>query len=541
MASGGKLIQRAFQVCCAAGALVLSTVVAASETLQRDQVQWAEVRRLSEQYVEEESPSNVWPFERPNPATLSKTQKKVFSHYFGPFPLSDDNLPASNDYFTLQFLKRGGEGGKYRNVGGYLRGRPLPVGPWKSLAWREVNFAIEILRARKINLDGFVVDILQANSGKYWNSLTMLLNTGAAMDPSFRFMLEPDMAAMSSVSVEELASALYTLSQSPSVYRLADGRLVVAPFYAEEKPPEFWEQLMSKMEKRGTRIALLPVLLNLDRSVGQFATISYGLSSWGQRDPVSFAENNLVARVHQLGAENLKLMAPVTAQDVRPKSSIFWEALNSELFRDEWERAIREHAAYVHLITWNDYSESTEVSPSTGTQFVFYDLAAYYAIWFKAGGPPKILRDAIYYTHRRQIERIGLPPNPADIPMQLLGKTPVRNQIEMLGFLTEPAEMEIEIAKHRYKKEFSSGLAVLNAPAEVGRPIFRILRAGATVLEKVGDWMIDGHPENEDPDLCRWFKHTTFLRSTNTKIVGPIEFICYVRYCSAFFAYVQSR
>jgi hypothetical protein len=465
----------------------------------QDQVDWLLVRQLAEQFVYRESPPNAWPFAPANVAELSTARKKVFSHYFDPFPLSDDNLSSSKDYFTTQFLTRSGENNKYKSVGGYLRGRPLPVGPWANSAWREINYAIEISRARNIGLDGFVIDILQANSGKYWDALKMLLETGEAVDPEFRFVLEPDMAALDSVDIEELASAIKTLSLSPSVYRLADGRVLVAPFYAERESPDFWKKFITEMAEGGTRIALLPVLLNFVRFKDEFAPFSYGLSSWGERDPKSFATDDFLNRVDQSGAGDLKLMLPIAAQDVRPKSSIFWEARNTQLFRDEWERAIFRNVDYVHIITWNDYSESTEISPSSGTQFVFYDLAYYYAIWFKTGRPPQIMRDAIYYTHRRQIERVGETANPGDIPMRLLGKTPLRNQIEMLAFLTEPAIMEIEIADHRYSKSAAQGLVEFDAPAEMGRPIFRIKRGGRTIVAKSSDWTIDDRQDMEDP------------------------------------------
>ncbi len=126
-------------------------------------------------------------------------------------------------------------------------------------------------------------------------------------------------------------------------------------------------------------------------------------------------------------------MEAIAPQDAQPKTSIFWESLNTELFRRCWMKAIREKAQYAHVITWNDYSEATEIEPSSGTQFLFYDLSAYFISWFKLGRPPRIIRDTIYYSHRRQILNPGSPPRPDDKPLKLLGRGPVQNRVEMIG------------------------------------------------------------------------------------------------------------
>ena len=67
------------------------------------------------------------PFTMPPAATLFGSSKKVFAHYFYPFPLSIDNKPAAQDYYNTQYLSPTGESNKWISQGGYLRSRPLPV------------------------------------------------------------------------------------------------------------------------------------------------------------------------------------------------------------------------------------------------------------------------------------------------------------------------------------------------------------------------------------------------------------------------------
>src|SRR5262249_42732584 len=156
----------------------------------------------------------------------------------------------------------------------------------------------------------------------------------------------------------------------------------------------------------------------------------------------------------------------------------------------QWAQARRRNAEYVHIITWNDYGEATEISPSSGTQFVFYDLAAYYVRWFKLGYPPLIRHDALYYLHRRQLLSAPSAINGA-ATMHLRGATALSNHIELIAFLTAAATLEIEVAGHITRQKAPAGLAVIKAPANVGRPIFRIVRDGKIIISRPSDWTIN--------------------------------------------------
>src|SRR5215468_12068906 len=101
-----------------------------------EEVPWQLVGEIAKRFVDNESPPEVWPFARQDLHALSP--KKVFVHYFPPLPISIDNKPVNSDYWATQYLQRSGEGHKYANVGGYVRQRPLPAGPWQATYWREI-------------------------------------------------------------------------------------------------------------------------------------------------------------------------------------------------------------------------------------------------------------------------------------------------------------------------------------------------------------------------------------------------------------------
>jgi hypothetical protein len=460
---------------------------------------WDDVVVAARDFVSRESPDRIWPFERASPEALANAERKVFLHYFTPFPLSFDNKPLDDDYYRRQYLERAGEGGKFAHVGAYLRERPLGPGTLLSAHWQAVNATIDVLRARQLGADAFGVDLQQLDGGRYWDNATALFSAAQATKSGFKVLIEPDADILKASSAEQLVKSLTVLGRHPAAYRLPDGRLLLAPFAPEERPVAFWQSVLDGLKQAGVPAAFLPVFNNLRAYAGTFAPICYSMSEWGNRDPESVDADAAIDVWRKLAGEHAVWMEAIAPQDAQPKTSIFWECHNTELFRRAWMKAIHEKAQYAHVITWNDYSEATEIEPSSGVQFLFYDLSAYFINWFKLGRPPQIIRDTIYYSHRREIFETGKPPRPDDKPLKLLGRGPVQNHVELVALLTRPAALEIRQGDTVQQSTAGAGLAVLAAPARVGRPVFRIVRDGKPVVEKISDWSIGAAAAAEDP------------------------------------------
>src|ERR1700738_3634819 len=80
-------------------------------------------------------------------------------------------------------------------------------------------------------------------------------------------------------------------------------------------------------------------------------------------------------------------MQPVSVQDNRPHTGVYWEANNTENLRTTWSAAIG-GADWVQIPTWNDYTENTQVSPSTHIGWGPLDIISYYLTQFKQGIAP---------------------------------------------------------------------------------------------------------------------------------------------------------
>lgn len=419
--------------------------------------------------------NQVLPFDPPPPATLRASPRKVFAHYFVPFPISTDNEWPDEDYYTTEYLSPDGEDGKFRHGGGYLRERPLPRAPRPEVNWAALDLREEVRRAAAIGLDGFTCDIL-TTSGPLWASVRGLLDAARAVDPGFRIVLMPDMAAEFLAHPERLAGAIRSLAGHPAVHRLSDGRLVVAPFNAQERSAGWWKQWLDTMKKTGVNVALWPVFQSWETHAPAFAPFSIGMSSWGSRSPSGggqLLEDPVTAHGY-----NRLWMAPVAPQDVRPKDLRYWESHNTVAYRTMWEAAINGGADWVHVITWNDYSESTEIAPSTSIQYLFYDLTAYYVTWFKTGRQPTIRRDVLYYSHRIQPTDAQWNRARQSGAFQLASAYAPRDEVELLAFLRAPATLQTELGGQTWRWQASAGVTPVRVLLAPGQPVFRLIRNG---------------------------------------------------------------
>ena len=402
------------------------------------------------------------PFNLPSTATLRSSSHLVFAHYFTPYPLSIDNKPSQSDYYATAYLNPNGEGGIHAAYGGFLRDRPLPQPTSTSASWQLNNYKKEIRTAAAAGLDGFTVDVLSVTPGDYnWERLKLLVQAADEADPGFKMVMMPDATQAAVTDPNALAAAMAGLAKDPSVYHLADGRLVVSPFDPERQGAAWWQSWIGIMrDKYKINVAFVPCFLDYRPNVAAFAPFSYGFSDWGYRNPA--ANQGLTANMADAHARGKIWMQAVSAQDERPYASTYDEADNTTNLRSTWTAAIN-GADWVQIPTWNDYSEGTEISPSTHIGYSLLDLTSYYLTRFKTGTWPTIVRDVVYLSSRSQ--STGAPSTETK-PMTLRpGSSPPRDTVEVLSFLTKNATVTADIG---------GLLQTYTAPAGVSSKLFAL-------------------------------------------------------------------
>jgi hypothetical protein len=425
---------------------------------------------------------------QPINASAINSERLVFAHYFPFFQLSFKNVPPEEDSYVINLMNPNGDGGKLRGNGGYVRSRPIRSQRVRNEpSWQQANMEDEVRSAISRGIDGFTFNYVPIHAAQ-GSALRRMIEAAKAVSPAFKIVLMPDMDGFGGTDAKkaaEIHDLVAELAGNSTVYHLADGRLVLMPYRAENQPARWWANMLQRWRDEGISIAFIPLFLNLSsQNIADFQSISYGFADWGKREAsATSAEVKNAGLVHQYGKIYVEAVAP---QDYRPKSFRYWESSNSTAFRNAWTSSTEGHADWVQIITWSDYSESSQIEPSTNLedddQSGFFDLLPYYVKWFKTGRRPTITCDVLYYFHRR--ERTDAPAPAQDQPT-VLGPWAVdkpANEIELLAFLTAPGTLEIGIGNGVYTKKAEAGITSFKVPLSMGRPVFRLIRDGKELI-----------------------------------------------------------
>jgi hypothetical protein len=255
---------------------------------------------------------------------LRASTKKVFAWYFPPYQLSTSNEADSANYYE-RWLSPSGGNGEYKNTGGSLRDRPLPMPQRTETNWKQLNFQMEIRQAIAMGLDGFIMEMsyLQKHPDDRFNRVVDMLNAAKAVDPGFKIMLGPGFPKDASATPDELVNTIAAVANHSSVYRLADGRTPMTTFYPERaassggKPISWWKSAFEKLKAKGIITAWYPMFLSRSTitalpDADQWYQTMAGYSRWDGRW-VSQAQSN-VDEAAQAKSHGVDWMARATFQ-----------------------------------------------------------------------------------------------------------------------------------------------------------------------------------------------------------------------------------
>ena len=421
--------------------------------------------------------------------------KLVFAHYFPPYPISLDNKAPASDYYAVNYLQPSGENGKFASVGGLLRDRPTPRQPLSG-DYKLQDMETEIRNAIAGGIDGFAVDILSL-SGPNWDRTITLMKAATNVSDAFKIMIQLDATASAGkASDADIARALNILAQSPAVFKLPDGRVVLSPFKAENKTASQWQGILDILKNTYKKsFAFLPLFLDANK-MPQYDSISFGFGNWGSRDPLVISRSSDMAKAaHKLG----KIwMQPVAVQDVRPNQKLYDEAANTGTLRESWAKVFREGADWVLLPTWNDYSENTSFAPSVNHGEAFLTLNKYFIHKFKTGEFPTLETENVIVTHR--VHAAAFKPTYAELSKQWSGtRSPLQDNIEVLTLLRGAYNVAVTTSAGTTTYTAQPGLFTCTVPLAPGFVSVKVeCPCGKTSLEVATKDEILASPTKQD-------------------------------------------
>jgi hypothetical protein len=401
-----------------------------------------------------------------------QSPRKVFAHYMPNFPISIDNKDGDKDYYTTQYLTVDGENGIHAAYGGFLRDRPLPRAHSNLRDWQLADLGTEIGQAKSVGIDGFAVDVIDPREPS--DVIDRILQA-TAQTGDFTVLITADMTGpLGAMTAVDFAADVAPYLTAPAAFRLSDGRPVLGAFAAERQEPAWWVSVFAILRDQfKVAVAFVPTFLDVADNPEKFAPFSYGFSMWGGRNPNAMTVDDtgpgsavdVIQRTDKLG----KLwMQPVAFQDNRPRAGTFQESANSLTNRLAWQLADQQHAEWVQLITWNDYAESTAMAPSMAHGWRILDMNAYDIVRFKFGGPPPIVRDALFVSYRNE-PFSARPEYPETSLMHVVPTSvPPRDTIEVVAYATAPAQVFVRAGTQHYSCQVPAGRGICTFPLSLG-------------------------------------------------------------------------
>lgn len=418
---------------------------------------------------------------------LSGTTKKlVFAHYMEQFPLSIDNAAPNADYYTKNWLTPTPESQlekKWSNCGGWLRDRPVPQEP-VSGDFLVSNARTEIQQARSAGIDGFALQFWNFDPASSQWARTQALLQAAALDGHFKIMLQPDVGSTGDISNAQVATGLaYIVSPDRpwhnALYRDASGKIVISPFRPEARSASDWASILNSTQMPAS-VSFLPLFVDLPSTAfTQWMPISIGMGMWGDRFPGTYSITP--ANRSKLKSLNKIWMEPIGIQDNRPKSGVFTEAGNTGALRSTWGNAIANDAEIAMLMTWNDYSESSQFAPSIDHGNTVLDLNSYYLGKYKTGAWPTINHEGIFLSHRSQFWSSKPTVKYALHMAPRAGSYSPRDTVEIVTILKAAAEIRVTIGGQAQVYTAPAGFSVKTYPLQTGRVSAAYFRTGALI------------------------------------------------------------
>lgn len=466
----------------------------------------AAVDRAEEAYLAERAVQEAahlvpeLPFAMPSRAEMSASARKVIACYHT-IPLY---WREGSTLFEDSIRPNGGD---YSDVGGRWRQRPHPLVSNVGLTdEKRVGYCHQdITTAAAIGIDGFAVNLIGTSTiGETWRWFEHLLPLYAAAErfsaeTSPGFTLSPNVSALAvarkATAAERdpvaWADDIAPLLRSAAAQR-HNGRPVVHIYNVLRLAPSWYTAFAGRLSNaHGIDAALIPSYQgnspsDLDAYLPLFqAGRMVALHVWAT-NRYSVAPEDILTPFRTWATDNgVPFMGGVgpTWENDRPDLLKEHEGWGLKVLQNMWQANIVHGDPMVQIVSWNDHEESHNIRPSTGYQWVPYDVTAYYLAWYKTGTPPPITRDALFYVHRMHLGGA-----PYDATRQTAGAFNVNNgpaadKVFTYAFLTAPADVVVTTGGLARSHAAPAGLSAWEDPmAAPDVPKFKAVRDGVSVI-----------------------------------------------------------
>jgi len=490
--------------------------------------------------------------------------KKVFAHYMGCYPAGTGVTSLHLDEDSAGILHESKDlvaqiGGRFRNFPlvwqepGLKRGKN---GGWPLTA--EESADLEIRRAMRIGIDGFAVDAW-AGGADAQKTFETLIKVAAEKNYPFEMTLCLDGAE----PVTTVKWLIKNFGKNPKLAR-RDGKLLVFDYNSafraiplldasiDERIPaseraaavqrlrstELGWHLIGQAYRKYEELIGEPIYFSFDlcwfafqvpdfkpdmyvRSAAAIARHvpllwsfgTYGLG--GNLDEIAKA-------VREAGAEWGGATAYHQKEGYSGSGFEVYMPQGTEWMFWNWDMLRRQDATCLQLVTWNDYTENTNIGPGYNTRYGIYDLTGYQIEWWRTGKQPVPDHDRVYVVYQKYPKGAKVWPfkgsgGPRAIEVRAILTAPAtirlpgRNieyeagaGLDCIGADWANKDWEKDAKAMRAKDNFCRTQGFRQFPITPGPVIVEVVRGGKVVLRVESPEPITDRPFRQDCGAVCW-------------------------------------
>jgi glucan endo-1,3-alpha-glucosidase len=372
------------------------------------------------------------------------------------------------------------------------------------------GFEHDIQDAEAAGIDGFAIDLGVYNdpTQPYYNAnVAYMYSAAQAVDPGFKLFFSVELTNTADIVqlVSTYAGRTNTFRQGTNVvlstfglnqvgYQVDWKNGVFAPLSQQGISicfvPFFWPSSGAEMPAYSDATNILATFTN--QLSGLFLFGAAGIPS-----QLVQCNSNYNQAVHQAGKIFMAGLIPsywgcLQFSDGRR----YFEDDGGEGTVAQWESIIANQPDWVEIVTWNDFNESTYLSPVDNpeqyeSQFStphrnchagYYELSKRYISWYKTGVPPATNQEALFYFYRTH-----------SLNLVATNDTPVTSfhgdtadVIYNTLFLTSPAQLKVISGTNSAIYSIGAGLQQVRTPFSPGAQTFTLTRNGTLLLSVQG-------------------------------------------------------
>jgi len=374
----------------------------------------------------------------------------------------------------------------------------------------------EIQEAQAAGIDGFALNMNDYNNPaqSFYNSrVAMIYEAAEQLGTGFKLFFSVDYSGESNI-----VNMVETYAHRPNSFTY-NGKPVLSAYGWNDVPSAGWPGLdwtnaiLGRLAKDGYQVFFVPFFFHdpvheipasadgLDVAT-KYTTIVNGLFCWtaaGLPNELAPANSNYISAVRGAGKLVMAGITPHYWGSVQYSlGRRYYETDGGEGLIMQWLSLITNQPDSVEICTWNDFNESTYISPVDNPEGYesqlqiphryshkgYLELSKRYISWYKSGQQPAITNDSVYYFYRSHPKDL-VASNTNDAPVGWR-EGDIADQIYVTTVLTSPAQVVITSGRTVTTNSVPAGISCFRTAFNPGSQSFILSRSGAAVASVQG-------------------------------------------------------